>query len=105
MLRVRTTALVEVESDQGVAGMGESWTNFPPWAVEERRATGEQGIRPLLLGRDPLDRVGCWQTLTAALLPLGQQWGAIGPIMQAVSSEPQSVYSGTAAKRLDAARE
>ena len=84
-LHARTMALVEIETDEGVIGIGESWTNFPPWAAEERRLTVEQGVRPLLLGQDALDRAGCWQRLVDALLPLGRQSGAIGPIMQAVS--------------------
>lgn len=84
-MRERTTALVEIETDEGLTGIGESWTNFPSWAVIERRATIEHGVRPLLLGQDPLDRLGCWQKLVAALVPLGRQWGAVGPIMQALS--------------------
>ena len=57
-LHARTMALVEIETDEGVIGIGESWTNFPPWAAEERRLTVEQGVRPLLLGQDALDRAG-----------------------------------------------
>lgn len=67
MLEARTTALVEVETDEGLIGLGESWTNFPPWAVTERRATIEEGVRPLLVGEDPLDRIGCWQKLVGSL--------------------------------------
>lgn len=84
-MRERTTALVEIETDEGLTGLGESWTNFPAWAPVERRATLERGVRPLLLGQDPLDRLGCWRKLTDALVPLGRQWGAIGPVMQALS--------------------
>lgn len=84
-LHTRRAVLVEVETDAGVIGVGETWTNFPPWAVHERRATLEEGVRPVLLGQDPLDRPGCWQKLATTLLPMGRQWGAIGPIMQAIS--------------------
>lgn len=85
-MRERVTVLVEVVTDAGLTGVGESWVNFPAWAACERRATVEEGVRPLLLGQDPLDRATCWRTLTAALVPLGRQWGAPGPVMQALSA-------------------
>ncbi|HXG15201.1 MAG TPA: mandelate racemase/muconate lactonizing enzyme family protein [Calidithermus sp.] len=84
-LQRRPTVLVEVEEAGGVVGWGESWVNFPPWAWRERVATLEDGIRPLLLGADARDVDGLRARVEAALLPMARQWGAVGPLMQALS--------------------
>ncbi len=84
-MRARSTVLVEIEESGGVTGWGESWVNFPPWAWRERVATLEEGVRPLLIGADPGDREGLWNRLHAALVPMARQWGAVGPVMQAIS--------------------
>lgn len=84
-MRERTIVLVEVVEASGAGGWGESWVNFPPWAWRERVATLEEGLRPLLLGADPADREGLWRRIHDALIPMARQWGAIGPVMQAIS--------------------
>lgn len=78
-------ALVEVECDPGLVGYGESWINRPSWAAVERRATIAEGVAPLLLGEDPGPVEALHAKLSDALAPLGRQWGAPGPISQAVS--------------------
>jgi L-alanine-DL-glutamate epimerase-like enolase superfamily enzyme len=84
-LTARTCVLVEVVEASGLSGWGESWTNFPPWAWRERLATLEEGIRPLLLGADPLNPDVLWRRMHDALIPMARQWGAVGPVMQAIS--------------------
>ncbi|HEX6446294.1 MAG TPA: mandelate racemase/muconate lactonizing enzyme family protein [Streptosporangiales bacterium] len=81
----RSCVLVELESDDGVVGYGESWVNYPPWAYEERVATLRDGVLPLVLGRYASDVRTVQAELVAALDPLGRQWGAPGPVRQAVS--------------------
>lgn len=54
-LDVRPMALIEVEAEDGTVGLGESWVNYPPWAARERAATIEDGVAPLLRGRDAAD--------------------------------------------------
>lgn len=83
----RPGMLVEIETDEGIVGVGESWVNFPHWAWEERRATLLQGIRPLILGEDPRDIQRIRGKLFRALFRggAGLQWGAPGPLMQAIS--------------------
>ncbi|MBO0826294.1 MAG: mandelate racemase/muconate lactonizing enzyme family protein [Streptosporangiales bacterium] len=81
----RTCVLVELESDDGVVGHGESWVNYPAWAHEERVATLRDGVLPLVLGRHASDVRGVQAELAATLDPLGRQWGAPGPIRQALS--------------------
>jgi L-alanine-DL-glutamate epimerase-like enolase superfamily enzyme len=84
-LRRRAAALVIVETDDGLTGVGESWVNHPPWALAERQETIRQGVAPLVTGRDARDPQGIHSLLLRELLPLGRQWGAPGPIWQAIS--------------------
>jgi L-alanine-DL-glutamate epimerase-like enolase superfamily enzyme len=91
-LTARSSALVEIESTAGLVGVGESWINFPPWAGAERRATIEQGVAPLLRGLPVAPVAALHARLVSALEPLGRQWGAPGPIMQAISGADQALW-------------
>jgi len=85
-LPFRTMVLVELEDAAGTVGRGESWVNFPAWAPAERVATLREGVLPLLDGQDT-DRITAVQReLTESLAPLGRQWGAPGPVAQAISA-------------------
>lgn len=83
-LNARRTFLIEVHAG-GVVGIGESWINYPDWAAAERLATLLEGVAPLALGRDALDPGSLLDSLVAALGGVGRQWGAHGPIWQAIS--------------------
>lgn len=80
----RRACLVEIEAD-GIVGLGESWINYPAWAPQERLATLCEGAAPLLLGRDVANPRLVLEDLAERLLPIGRQWGALGPIWQALS--------------------
>src|SRR6266540_2019907 len=82
----RHAILVEVLTDEGLVGLGESWSNFPAWAPAERLATVEKGVKPLLVGQEIDDVPAVTRRLLAQLEPVGRQWGARGPIYQAVSA-------------------
>lgn len=84
-LRDRRTCLVEIEAG-GETGVGESWINYPSWSHNERLATLREGVVPLISGRDISDPVAVFNELVTALEPVGRQWGAIGPVMQAISA-------------------
>ena len=81
----RVMILVEVELADGSVGVGETWANYPSWAWWERIATIREGVAPLLVGRRFTDPAEANRTLLRRLRPLGRQWGAPGPIHQAVS--------------------
>lgn len=83
----RTNMLVVIETDEGISGIGETWTNFPHWAAEERKITVEQGIKPLLMGENPLNISYLWEKMYKSLMKSGAglQWGARGPLIQAIS--------------------
>lgn len=81
----RSMALVSVTASDGTVGYGESWINYPSWAGAERRATIEDGVAPLLVGRPADDVPALHELMLDRLMPLGRQWGAPGPICQAIS--------------------
>jgi len=81
----RVMVLVEVHLADGSVGVGESWANYPPWAWRERVATIREGVTPLLVGTCPGSPARAQRMLLDRLTPLGRQWGAPGPVHQAVS--------------------
>lgn len=83
-LSARRTFLIEVHAG-GEVGIGESWINYPDWAATERLATLLEGVAPLALGCDALKPGALLDSLVAALGGVGRQWGAHGPIWQAIS--------------------
>jgi L-alanine-DL-glutamate epimerase-like enolase superfamily enzyme len=84
-MRWRNGMLVEITTSAGVTGIGESWVNFPSWAPVERVATITQGLRPLLVDEPIDDPRRLHHKLVGVLHRLALQWGAIGPIYQAIS--------------------
>lgn len=81
----RQFALVIIDTDEGIQGVGETSVNFPGFSVWERKATVEEGIRPLLVGENPLQIEYLWHKMVEGLRRLGLQWGAPGPMMQAIA--------------------
>jgi L-alanine-DL-glutamate epimerase-like enolase superfamily enzyme len=79
----RSFGIVLIETDRGLTGIGETSVNFPHWSVKERQATIEDGIRPMLLGEDPLRIEYLWEKMVKALGRLGLLWGK-GAVMSAV---------------------
>lgn len=84
-LSVRRMCLVSILAG-GYVGRGESWVNWPSWSYVERVATIREGVTPLVVGADALDRLALVSRVRDTLLPLGRQWGAPGPIWQALSA-------------------
>lgn len=84
-LTARRMCLVEVHAG-GAVGVGESWINYPEWAPAERMATLIDGVAPLVLGTDVADPAVVLERTRAALVGVGRQWGARGPIWQAMSA-------------------
>ncbi|WBB76023.1 mandelate racemase/muconate lactonizing enzyme family protein [Micromonospora sp. WMMD1128] len=102
----RVMVLVEVELADGSVGVGESWANYPSWAWRERDATIRHGIAPLMTGHRFPDPATAQRALLARLVPLGRQWGAPGPVHQAVSGVDMALWdlaarhAGTSLARL-----
>ena len=79
----RPFGLVLIETDAGLQGIGETSVNFPSWAIVERKATIEEGLKPLLIGADPLDIPGLWERMHHALKRLCVLWSKAA-IMSAI---------------------
>ena len=82
----RRHLFVEVLTDEGVTGLGETWTNFPFWAVDERKITLES-LKRFFVGEDPLNRGEIWSMIDKKILrsDIGLQYGSKGPVYQALS--------------------
>jgi L-alanine-DL-glutamate epimerase-like enolase superfamily enzyme len=96
----RDSVLVEVECEDGTTGFGESWVNYPPWAIQERIATVTEGVAPLLLGRDAGMFRSVVEEAERALAPIARQWGAPGPVSQALSGAEAALWD-IAGRRLN----
>lgn len=90
-LTQRRTCLVEIHAG-GLVGLGESWVNYPSWAWAERVATISEGIAPLLVGTDVSKPPEVHARLIEQLAALGRQWGAPGPIWQAISGADAAMW-------------
>ncbi|TYC20528.1 mandelate racemase/muconate lactonizing enzyme family protein [Micromonospora sp. MP36] len=105
-LNHRVMILIEVELADGSVGVGESWANYPSWAWRERIATIHDGVAPLMKDRSFPDPATAQRALLAELAPLGRQWGAPGPVHQAISGVDMALWdlaarhAGTSLARL-----
>jgi D-galactarolactone cycloisomerase len=73
----RTTGLVKITTDAGIVGWGEGCTGPAAAVIGEIFA-------PLLLGADPLNRNGLWQTMFATLYNANQAVGFGGSALSAI---------------------
>ncbi len=92
VMEFRSGMILKIYTSSGITGIGETWVNFPSWAVDERKATVDKGLKPLLIGEDPLAVQLVWEKLYRSLNRLGTQWGARGLIMQAISGVEMALW-------------
>lgn len=75
----RTTGIVKIMTDAGIVGWGEGCTGPAAAVIGEIFA-------PLLLGADPLNRNGLWQTMFTTLYNANQAVGFGGSAMSAIDT-------------------
>lgn len=92
----RAMVLVELTFDDDTVAVGESWANFPGWGWRERVATINEGVAPLLVGRTFTSTAQAHDLLHRSLGPIGRQWGAPGPICQAISGVDAALWTRAA---------
>ena len=82
----RRHIFVEVMTDKGIKGIGDSWTNFPHWAADERKIT-LAALKHIFIGKDPLEINDIWADIDSKILraDVGLQYGSIGPVYQSLS--------------------
>lgn len=95
----RTMFLVDVGFDDGTVATGETWVNYPSWGWRERIATVSEGIAPLLVGRSFSDTSEVHEHLQTSLTGVARQWGALGPVSQAISAVDQAFWIRAAEHR------
>jgi L-alanine-DL-glutamate epimerase-like enolase superfamily enzyme len=83
-LDARHAVLVELTDEEGHAGVGESWVNYPRWAAWERRAAFEQVYIPYLKGRTCGDIHAFIAEMARDLRGPCVQSRTIGPLIQAL---------------------
>ncbi len=88
----RMSALVHLATDTGITGVGETWINFPYWNYKERVTTVTDGLRPLLLGEDPLRISYLWEKMYSSLLGPFRQYGCESALFQAISGVDQALW-------------
>jgi L-alanine-DL-glutamate epimerase-like enolase superfamily enzyme len=99
MLSARPNLVAVVETSAGARGLGEIWANFPPWGPHERAAIVEEAIRPLLEGETLDDPARFHALMHARLRLLANQWGAPGPVHQAIAGVDIALWDAFAQAR------
>jgi L-alanine-DL-glutamate epimerase-like enolase superfamily enzyme len=84
-MRDRPTLFVRVEDDDGHAGWGEVWCNFPSVGAEHRTRLINEMLAPMLIGRAVTDPSEVFESLSAATSVLALQSGEAGPFAQTIA--------------------
>jgi L-alanine-DL-glutamate epimerase-like enolase superfamily enzyme len=85
VLRDRAAVIVRAIDEDGCAGWGEIWCNFPTVGAEHRARLLAETVAPLALARAWSSPAECFEALTAATRILAIQSGEPGPIAQVVA--------------------
>ncbi|MGP1396299.1 MAG: mandelate racemase/muconate lactonizing enzyme family protein [Inquilinaceae bacterium] len=96
VMEARHNLIAVVRTSGGIDGLGEVWANFPPWGCPERVAVLEQVIAPWLKGRTLDDPTELYGELKQHLRLLANQWGAPGPIHQALAGVDTALWDAHA---------
>lgn len=81
----RPAVLVRLEDEQGIAGWGEIWCNFPSVGAEHRARLLQSCIAPILLEKAWSHPTEAFKELSRRLHILAIQCGEPGPLAQAIS--------------------
>ena len=75
------TVIARVETDSGIVGYGEGQSPISPGTT---KTIVETALRPILLGRDPLDSSALWYRMYSAMRERGHQTGFYPDALAAV---------------------
>ncbi|MDA7416395.1 mandelate racemase/muconate lactonizing enzyme family protein [Xenophilus arseniciresistens] len=81
----RPALFVRVQDDDGAAGWGEVWCNFPGCGAEHRARLIDTVLAPLLLGQHFQGPAEAWKHLSERTAVLAIQSGEPGPLAQAIA--------------------
>ena len=85
-----------MENHPTVQGIGEIWANFPPWGCQERIEIVRNVLTPLLVGEELDDPRRLYALMHRRLRLLANQWGAPGPVHQAVAGLDIAIWDAHA---------
>jgi len=85
LMHDRPMVLVEARDEDGVAGWGEAWCNFPAVGAEHRARLLESVLAPLVEGAPPATPAETFDRLTAATAVLAIQSAEPGPFAQTIA--------------------
>ncbi len=84
VMTARHLVLLEARDELGNVGFGESWINFPAWALAERVAAFQTAFLPYLKGKDAGDIAGFIAAMFKAFRGPAVQSGTVGPLMSSL---------------------
>ena len=84
-MRDRPALFIRVEDDDGQAGWGEVWCNFPSVGAEHRARLINDMLAPMLMGRSVTHPSDVFESLSAATSVLALQSGEAGPFAQSIA--------------------
>lgn len=85
VMKNRQACLLQLRTNEGISGWGESWINYPWWGLEERFAT-LGALCESIIGEVLIDPAKMTSRLFNDFGTVARQWGAIGPISQSISA-------------------
>lgn len=95
----RPAVFVRVVDEDGVAGWGEAWSNFPAPGAEHRTRLVNEVLAPGLVGRQFDGPVQAFEALTEGTEVLALQCGEPGPFAQAISGIDLALWDLAARRR------
>lgn len=95
----RPAVFVRVVDEDGVAGWGEAWSNFPAPGAEHRTRLVNEVLAPGLVGRHFDGPAEAFELLTKGTEVLALQCGEPGPFAQAISGIDLALWDLAARRR------
>lgn len=95
----RPAVFVRVVDEDGVAGWGEAWSNFPAPGAEHRARLVNEVLAPGLVGRKFDSPAQAFEALTEGTEVLALQCGEPGPFAQAISGVDLALWDLAARRR------
>jgi len=95
----RPAVFVRVEDEDGQAGWGEVWANFPSTGAEHRARLVNEVLAPMLSGFAAHEPSDVFDTLTRGTSVLALQSGEFGPFAQAIAGIDLAVWDLYARRR------
>ena len=97
----RPAVFLQLETSDGVKGLGEIWCNFPSCGAEHRARLLQDSILPAVMSQTFKDPATCFNKLSTQFERLAIQSGEFGPIAQCIAGIDCAIWD-IVAKRANA---